>query len=83
MTKGKVMDGTASTGNTEQVSLDAILKAVREIDMLQKPDQWIVIDPHGRMYKGTVEQVLPVLTAAHPMFKKPLSFGSMWPNGDG
>ena len=69
------MDGTASTGNMQPVSIETLLNAMREIDMLPKHDQWIIVDPQGRMHKGTVEQVLPVLTSAHPLFKMPLSFG--------
>jgi hypothetical protein len=66
---------TATTVDMKPVSLETLTRAMQEIDLLPKPDQWIVVDPQGRMYKGTVEQVLPVLTAAHPLFKMPLAFG--------
>lgn len=71
------------TEDMQPVSMETMTRAMKEIDLLPKPDQWIVIDPQGRTYKGKVEQVLPVLTAAHPFFKTPLAFGAMWPNGDG
>lgn len=61
------MDRTTSTGNRKPVSLETLLNAMREIEMLPKPDQWIVIDPHGRMYSGTVEHVMRVLAAEHPL----------------
>lgn len=66
---------TAATGDMKPVSLETLTRAMQEIDMLPKPDQWIVVDQQGRMYKGTVERVLPVLTAAHPLFRTPLEFG--------
>lgn len=74
---------TATTGNLEPVRLETVLKAMEEISLLPKPDQWVVIDPHGRMYKGKVEDVTRVLMAEHPLLKTPLSLGAMWPNGDG
>ena len=67
---------TTTTGNTQPVTLDTILAAMREIEMLPKNDRWIVIDPRGRMYRGTVEQVIPVLAAEHPFIKAPISFGA-------
>lgn len=56
------MDGTSSTtGDMKPVSLETLTRAMQEIDLLPKPDQWIVIDPQGRMYKGTVEQMMRLL----------------------
>ena len=60
------MDGTsATTGDMKPVSLETLTRAMQEIDLLPKPDQWIVIDPQGRMYKGKVEEVIRVLLAEH------------------
>lgn len=73
---------TGITGNGNPVKLDDILDAMRKLSALPNNDQWIVVDPQGRMYKGKVEEVLPVLTAAHPLFKTPISFGPLWPPCD-
>jgi len=62
-----MIDTTAATGGTTTVSIEAMTKAMQEIDLLPKPDQWVVIDPQGRVYKGKVEDVTPVLLAAHPL----------------
>lgn len=69
------MDGTASTGNMKPVTIETMLNAMREIDLLPKLDQWIVVDPQGRMYHGTYEQVMPVMLAQHPLLKMPPTFG--------
>lgn len=58
---------TASTGSTTPVSIEAMTKAMQEIDLLPKPDHWVVIDPQGRVYKGKVEDVTRVLLAEHPL----------------
>jgi len=69
------MDGTsATTGDMKPVSLETLTRAMQEIDLLPKPDQWIVIDPQGRMYKGKVEEVTRVLLAEHPLLKMPPMF---------
>ena len=65
------MDVTsATTGDMKPVSLETLTRAMQEIDRLPKPDQWIVIDPQGRMYKGKVEEVIRVLLAEHPLLKR-------------
>ena len=53
------------------VSMETLTRAMQEIDLLPKPDQWIVIDPHGRMYKGTVEQMTRPLVQEHPLMRTP------------
>ena len=69
------MDGTsAMPGDMKPVSLETLTRALQEIDLLPKPDQWIVIDPQGRMYKGKVEEVTRVLLAEHPLLKMPQMF---------
>lgn len=66
------MDGTgATTGDMKPVSPETLVRAMQEIDLLPKPDQWIVIDPQGRMYRGKVEAVMWVLLAEHPLLKMP------------
>lgn len=65
---------TATNGINEPVSLERLQAAMREICLLPKNDQWIVIDPQGRMYQGTVQQVMPLLVNAHPYFNRPLDF---------
>lgn len=69
------MDRTsAATGDMKPVSLETLTKAMQEIDLLPKSDQWIVIDPHGRVHKGKVEDMTRVLLAEHPLLKMPPMF---------
>jgi|GWRWMinimDraft_8_1066016.scaffolds.fasta_scaffold27916_1 hypothetical protein len=69
------MDGTsAATGDMKPVSLETLTRTMQEIDLLPKPDQWIVIDPQGQMFKGKVEDVTRVLLAEHPLLKLPPLF---------
>ncbi|MDP2263274.1 MAG: hypothetical protein Q8K24_08960 [Hydrogenophaga sp.] len=62
-------DTTATTGGTSTVSIAAMTRAMQEVDLLPLPDQWVVIDPQGRVYKGKVEDVARVLLAEHPLLK--------------
>lgn len=65
------MDGTsATTNNIKPMSLETLTRAMQENDLLPQPDQWIVIDPQGRMYKGKVEEVIQILLAEHPLLKR-------------
>ena len=69
------MDVTsAMPGDMKPVSLETLKRAMQEIDLLPKPDQWLVIDPQGRMYKRKVEDVTRVLLAEHPLLKMPPMF---------
>jgi hypothetical protein len=44
------------------VSMETPTNAIHQgIDMLQKPNQWIVIDPQGRTHKGTLDQMTQLL----------------------
>lgn len=53
----------------QPVSVETLKRAMQEIDLLPKPDQWILIDPQGRMYKGTVDQVALKLMQSHPLMQ--------------
>ena len=63
---------TAVPRETQPVSIEALARAMEAIDRLPKPNQWIVIDPHGRMYKGTVEQMTRLLVQEHPLMRTAL-----------
>ncbi len=67
---------SATTRDMSPLSLETLTKAMREIELMPNRDQWIVVDPHGRMYKGKVEDVIHVLLAEHPLLKMPKMFGS-------
>lgn len=56
------------------VSVETMTRAMQEIGLLPKPDQWIVIDPQGRVHTGNIEDVTRVLLAEHPLLKIPPTF---------
>jgi hypothetical protein len=60
--------------DTKDMSFEALIKAMREADILPKPDKWTVIDPQGRIYQGTVDQMTILLAQAHPLFSQPTAF---------
>ena len=71
---------TGTTGfGSKPLTLEDVLDAVEKVKALPKSDQWFVIDPHGRMYQGKVEEVMRPLLSAHPLlnpsWKKPFVFG--------
>jgi len=51
------------------VNLDDIKRVVAELSKAPKPDQWLLIDPSGNAYKGTFEQIAPVILREHPLLK--------------
>lgn len=62
---------SATPRDMQPVSVETLTRAMQEIDLLPKPDQWIVIDPQGRMYKGTVAQMTRLLVQEHPLMRTP------------
>ena len=66
------MSETSASTNTTQVSLEDVKRAVQEIELPPKIGDWVVIDPYGRMYKGSVQDMTRVLLAEHPLLKMPI-----------
>ena len=71
------MTNTTTKSDGSMITLENIREAVLKLDGLPKSDKWIVINPQGQAFTGTVEQVLPILMQEHPLIKMPLtmSFG--------
>ncbi len=63
---------TTTTGGAQEVSIEKMLGATRELELLPLPDQWVVIDPRGQVYRGRIEEVLPILMPHHPLLQIPL-----------
>lgn len=74
------METNATQHDTQPVSVEALTRAMQEIGLLPQPDQWIVIDPQGRMYEGTVEQMTRLLVREHPLMRTPFELSG---NRDG
>lgn len=55
------MSGTTAYANQPaSVSLDAMLRTMREIELLTPPE-WILIAPDGRVFKGDQQTVARVI----------------------
>ena len=63
-----ITTGTTGLGS-KPLTLGDVLAAAEKIRALPKSDQWIVIDPCGRMYQGTVEEVMRPLLSANPLLQ--------------
>lgn len=61
----------AATGTFDDkpLTFEDILAAVNKLKAIPQNDQWLLVDPQGRLYKGKAEEVLPILMAQHPLFK--------------
>lgn len=59
---------TATNHTIPSPTVEGMRRMIEEIRSLTVKDQWMLIDPQGRAYIGTVQQVLPVLMGAHPLF---------------
>jgi len=62
-------DGTATTFTTRPVSVAGMEQAMREIGLLPKQTDWVLVSPEGRVWKGDLPHVFSVLVAHHPLFK--------------
>ena len=71
---------TATTCETAPVSAEAMMKAIREIDLLPKSTEWVLIDPHGRVYEGNIEDIALIVMNEHPLLKmpSPIDVFRMW-----
>ena len=62
----KIETGTAAN----PLHTENVLAAVREATkFLPGLDLWTLIDPQGRVHRGTAEELFPVLAAEHPVLK--------------
>lgn len=52
-------------------NLDTLTKAMHDIRNLRIPDEWIVIDPQGRMYRGHASEMIKVLLVVDSLLGMP------------
>ena len=73
------MNSTATTNTNapRTVSAPEIARAMREIDLLPREKEWMLVAPDGRIWKAAPEKLLLVLMPYHPLLK-PVSFGQMF-----
>jgi hypothetical protein len=70
-----VSAATATTGAPLPLPPEKVQTLLRQLnDFADRPKSpWLVVDPHGRVYRGELEEVLPVLLAHHPLLRLPLA----------
>ena len=54
----------------QTLTMDTLREAIEKIKAIPEATQWLVVDPQGRMYEGTVEQVMSFVMIRHPLFKQ-------------
>lgn len=66
------MSTTASTSNMKPISAADIERAMREIDLLPKNKDWLLMDPAGNYWKtDDIAVLMGVLAQHHPLLKMP------------
>ena len=74
---GNISTGSSGEGRSDTLTLDDVERMVRDAAALPKNDQWILINPQGQAYSGTVDQILPVLMAEHSLVKQFQTFNPL------
>lgn len=62
-------DATTASTSGGVITVGEILAVMEKVSALPKPDKWIVINPQGQAFEGTLEQVFHALARAHPLSK--------------
>lgn len=61
---------TTTTGDTVPASPEAILRAMREIDLLPKNKDWLLVDPAGNCWKtDDIALLMGILARHHPLMR--------------
>lgn len=61
---------TAHTGCQTTITLEDLKRAMREIDLLPRPTEWVLVSPDGKVWKAEPWDLLKVLMPYHPLFKQ-------------
>ena len=68
--------GTATTG--VEINPANVINAMRELEMIAPPNEWVLVAPDGRVWRQKPEDLLKVLMPFHPLLQMP-SFKDMKP----
>lgn len=68
------MSTTVSTSTMQTLTLADLERAMREIDLLPKNKDWLLVDPNGNCWKtDDVAKLIGVLAQHHPYLKTPFA----------
>lgn len=69
---------TQSAASTvdDSISADEMLESMRKAMTSIPPvkDEWTLVTPHGRAFKGSAASLLQLLLREHPLLKEPLRY---------
>lgn len=65
---------SAHTATADKIAADHMRALVSVAERMMKAsleaqNEWIVVDPQGQMFKGTVEEMTQILLREHPLLK--------------
>jgi hypothetical protein len=63
------MTYTTSNGAMSPLTLDQMERAMREVGLLPASNEWMLISPDGRVWRGDVQRIFMVLAPHHPLLK--------------
>jgi hypothetical protein len=58
---------TSANPNAHSLSLDELERVVKDLEKLMLPDEWMLMSPDGRVWKGDVQKLILVLAPHHPL----------------
>lgn len=53
------------------MTLELLQEMIDKLKAIPKNDQWVLINPEGEIYKGTVQQMSLILLKRHPLCQPP------------
>ena len=62
---------SAVSGSQGTLTLDMLREVGAKLDAQSKSvnQDWVVIDPQGRVYRGDIQRVFAILAPRHPLLK--------------
>lgn len=66
---GSSLTASARHGPQTAMTFEKFKETLENLETLKPKDEWILIDPQGRAWKGTFNQTLRHLAAQHPFCK--------------
>lgn len=69
MTEQEQKASTATTG--AEVDPAKMLNAMRELEFIAPPNEWVLVAPDGRVWRQKPDELLKVLMPYHPLLQMP------------
>lgn len=66
---GSAITASANHGPQAALTFETLARTLKTLESCKPKDEWILIDPQGRAWKGTFNQTFSHLAAQHPFLK--------------